>query len=242
MKLLSVIAAIGMAGSFAGAATIYTNDFSANSTGFTTGGGTWTLGGGTYFQDTTPGNNQSYATVSAGSALGGSTNQSFSISTTFTVTDTATSYSVGFAILANNSNLASATYLLADISGAGAMRFRGFTNGGAAPADFGTSTGTLTSLAAGQVTLTLVGQYNGSNLDLTMTAVQGSSTKTLTGSVAATAYTGNNFGLRDRSNTDADPATIQFDRFTLESVVPEPSSALLVAGSMLAAVVRRRRI
>lgn len=90
--------------------------------------------------------------------------------------------------------------------------------------------------------LRLTGTYAGSTLSLALglfdeNGVQIGSSATATDT---SALTGTNFGYRNRSelSTGSDPITIDYDNF---SIVPEPSSLLLLAGSLGSLVILRRR-
>ena len=244
MKLSSILLPLALCSTpaFAAVSLPYSNNFASSAADFTpNAGGNWSLVTGTY-QNVVPGNTPSYSTVAV---TGRPANQPFQISTTFQVKETAFNFSVGFAALATTSNLGSASYYLADVSQSGGMRFRVFTDGGAAGADSAVNTtGTgIGNIAIDEtITLTLTGTYDlGGALTLALTAFDGTNSQTITlAAPIASPFAGTNFGYRNRSNTDADPMTVQLDNFSINAV-PEPGSVALLGLGLAGAVIRRRR-
>lgn len=147
MNLPSFFASVAVLSSpaFAAVSLPYTNNFSSSAADFTPNtAGQWSLNSGTY-QNGVPGDTPSFSALQV---TGRAAPQPFQVSTTFQVTAAAGNWSVGFAALSTAADLGSASYYLADINQAGAMRFRVFNSGAAAGADStvttaGTSIGTL---------------------------------------------------------------------------------------------------
>lgn len=151
-----------------------------------------------------------------------------------------TSTTIGFGALGSNSSLASPSYL-ADVS------FGGASNSIIRILKLGTPNTTIATasspnLLATEVTytLSLVGDYTSSGLDLTLTLDNGT-TQTVINGIDATPLTGQWFGFRNRTNNASGGAlTASYDNFSL--VIPEPASAALLAVGTLLLMVRQRKI
>jgi hypothetical protein len=90
--------------------------------------------------------------------------------------------------------------------------------------------------------LRLTGTYSGSTLSLALGLFDENGPQIGTSATATdtSALTGTNFGLRNRTEltTGSTAVTIDYDNF---SMVPEPSSLLLMAGSLGSLLILRRR-
>jgi hypothetical protein len=221
----------------------YDYDFSTSPIDFTSGGsGNWSVGGGLYTNNI-PTDGASYSLVQV-TGLGGSTKQSFSVSTVITAASGGTSTSVGFAVL---SDANASTFILADLFNDGNLRFRSFSGGGPTGNDISLATSIryLNIAALGSVDLSVTGIYNPDNsLTLTLSATQGTTTTSHSTTIASGSLpTGNYFGFRDRNNTGYEnviPYSVSFDSITIDAV-PEPSTTLLAAGFLGFVGMRRRR-
>lgn len=81
------------------------------------------------------------------------------------------------------------------------------------------------------------------SLTLALTAFNGTNTQTITlvsPIASASAFTGNFFGYRERSNTAGAGMTVQLDNFSI-AAVPEPGSVALLGLGIVGAIARRRR-
>lgn len=166
----------------------------------------------------------------------------------FNVTTASTSYSFGFSALGSTAATTGATggglFILADVSNTGAIRVLRFTSAtGTEIVANELGVGTVGGTGIGTVntsesyTLTLTGTYTGSNLLLTFQVFDGTNTRTVSGTT--TAMNGDYFGFRDRNNSTTNaPLVLTADNF---SIIPEPSSALLMGAGLAGFLVRRRR-
>ena len=228
----------------------FTDDFNGASTSFTPGatapiGGTWSLTAGKY-QSVNVAQNTSAALIQATNFVPG---QNFTLTSTFTVTDISSVFSVGFAVLGTGANLQTTgvNYYLADVATDGTLRIGQFTAASfnnAAPF-FAGAAGIGTITATDVVTMTLDGVYTGSNLVMTLSASKngGGTVSASTGTIAAP-LSGNFFGLRNRNGAPSPPATdsmtVQFENFSMTQV-PEPSALLLGGIGAIALGLRRKR-
>jgi uncharacterized protein (TIGR03382 family) len=220
----------------------YANDFSSSAADFNSGGsGNWSTGGGLY-TNSIPTDGASYSLAQT-TGLGGSTKQSFSMSTVITAVSGG-STSVGFAVL---SNANASTFILADLFSNGNLRFRPFSGGGPTGDDISLATSIryLNITDFGSVDLSVTGIYNSDNsLTLTLSATQGTTTTSHSTTIASGSLpTGNYFGFRNRNNTGSEnviPYSVSFDSISIDAV-PEPSTTLLAVGFLGLAGMRRRR-
>lgn len=227
----------------------FNDDFNGPTTSFTPGatapiGGAWTITGGKY-QSTNAPQNTSAALVQATNFVPG---QNFTLTSTFTVIDLASTFSVGFAALGNGANLQTTgvNYYLADIATDGTLRigqFNATTFVNTSPFFAGAAgIGALTNTDV--VTMTLSGVYTGSSLVMTLSASKngGAVASASTGTINSP-LSGNFFGLRNRDGATAgngDDMVVQFENFSMTQV-PEPSVLLIGGLGALAMGVRRKR-
>jgi len=253
MKLPLHLFPILAAASLCQAATVslpFTDDFNGASTSFTPGatapiGGTWSLTGGKY-QSVNAAQNTSAALIQATNFVPG---QNFTLSSTFTVTDLAGTFSIGFAVLGTGASIQTTgvNYYLADIATDGTLRIGQFTAASfsnAAPF-FAGAAGIGAITATDVVTMTLDGVYTGSSLVMTLSASKNGGTvaSASTGTINAP-LSGNFFGLRNRNGAlnppGTDSMTVQFENFSMTQV-PEPSALLLGGLGAIAIGLRRKR-
>lgn len=243
---------LAAAGSLCHAATVslpFTDEFGGATTDFTPVSnavvtGSWALSAGKY-QNTNAAGVTAASLVQATNFVPG---QNFQLVSTFTITDLASSFSVGFAALANSANLQTTgvSYYLADIATDGTLRIGSFnatTFTNTAPFFAGAAgIGALT--ASDVVTMTLDGTYSGSSLVLTLSASKngGAVASASTGTINSP-FSGNFFGLRNRDGATAgsgDTMVVQFENFSMTQV-PEPSVLLIGGLGAIALGLRRKR-
>jgi hypothetical protein len=227
----------------------YSDDFNGATTDLTPGttapiGGAWAITGGTY-QNTNVPQNTSAALIQASNFVPG---LNFQLSTTFTVTDTSSNFSVGFAALGTGSSLQTAgvNYYLADIATDGTLRIGSFTatTFNATSPFFAGSAGIGPIVNTDVVTMTLDGVYTGSSLVLTLSASKngGAVASASTGTINSP-FAGSNFGLRNRNGATAgsgDNMVVQFENFSMTQV-PEPGALLLGVLGAIGLGLRRKR-
>lgn len=211
----------------------------------------WVTAGGATWSVVTAGSNQVYQAV--GSSAAGSfsstlsfsniTNSlsSFSISTSFKVTDLSNGAFVGIAAFGSTSGLG--TNYLADVNAAGTVRIISQGTNADFVASSTPSLGVVFNTTS-TYTMSLTGTYISGALNLSYTVSDGiGHTQTVTAS-DATPYTGTFFGIRLNNSVASDPFAAQFSNFNVTtSAVPEPSTtaALFGLGVLGASLVARRR-
>lgn len=243
-------------------AATYTNDFSG------TGGNTafpnettdaeWTATGGVYRYTTT---NTSFTASTASVAVAGVGGSPFTIETQFTVTSVGATNSngatIGLAALGASTGFSgtasSSAYYLADwqvsSSGtAGNLRIlaqgdvaTGFTSN-AVTVDDNIGSAGLSVILGATYTLRLVGTYEGSTLNMTLGVFDANGQQIGASATASdtTPLTGTNFGYRNRVGQGSGTFSADFDNF---SVIPEPSSMVMLSlGATMAVLVRRRPV
>jgi hypothetical protein len=246
--------------SAATAATIpYTADFSGTPTDWantTTATSAWTTA------TTTPGGASAWqATSTGGQAVStiqltniNATNipspDSFTIQATFTLTENSAGNNayVGIGSFGTAASLGSGAYL-ADIQGSGSMRILSFNTGAnddfsaTVTSSFGTALATNTPY-----TMTLVGTWVGTTLNLTFTVTDGGEHTGIVTATDLSPLTGQYFGLRITNSATAGTSTLtaQFTDFSaaITTTIPEPAAIGILAGiSMLMTtmILRKRR-
>jgi len=247
-------------------AASYSNDFSgtgANTDLPTETNGSWALSSGTYRSNY----NNSETASSASIPVPGIAGTNFTITTQFTVAAASTApigtgvNTIGFGALGGNATFSGDTvpnaFYLADFSFAsgptapaidtGRLRIlslgdgAGFTGVNTSSNFDGATTGFAIQKGV-TYTLRLTGTYAGSTLNLALGLFDAAGTTQIGTSATATdtsPLTGTNFGYRERTATTT-VLDVSYDNL---SIVPEPSSALLVglAGFGLIGIRRRRR-
>lgn len=242
-----VLGFIAAAASSAFAATVpYSDNFQAGTvTEWTSGGGapgTWAIvnaGGSNVYQATSSAAAGNFTSVvqltNANSAL-----QSFTISSSFKITDASPGEFIGLAAFSNNITPGVGTNYVADIASGGQMRIiaQNDTSG------FTSTTATFaTSLVVGtNYTMSLTSTYVGGTLNMTFTLTNGTQSQSVT-ATDTSPLTGQYFGYRLNDTTDS--LVVQFSNYNVAvSAVPEPTTTTALFGlGVLAAglVVRRRR-
>ncbi|MET0262912.1 MAG: PEP-CTERM sorting domain-containing protein [Rariglobus sp.] len=237
-----------VAASSAFAATVpYSDNFQAGTvTEWTSGGGapaTWGIvntGTSNVYQVTSSASAGNFTSVvqltNATSAL-----QSFTMTSSFKITDGSAGEFIGFAAFSNNITPGFGSNYVADIASGGQMRIiaQNDTSG------FSSTAATFaTSLVVGtNYTMSLTSTYVGGTLNMTFTLTNGTQSQSVT-ATDTSPLTGTYFGYRLNNSTDS--LVTQFSNFTVTtSPIPEPASAAMLLGlGALGAVgtVRRRRV
>lgn len=235
---------LGAASTQAATVTLpYSNDFSSSVADFTTSGfGSWSLGGGVYEFSANSAGLRGISVVE-GDGIGGATPVDFNFTTSFSVTSsTASNDSWGASLLGDDST--PTTYILTDWAADNTLRIINLGGGGTGTTVNTSLTTTLVTFAENTTyTLTAVGEYTGTDIELTVSISDGINTESLVAPVFDTSlfYDGSAMGLTSRSGSLGAPmgTTVQYNSLT---IVPEPtSSAMVLAGAMSLLWARRRR-
>lgn len=246
ITLFFLLAAGCCAHTFASAAIMspYANDFSTSAADFSpTLSGQWSLVSGQYQNEILAGAlNKTSSSMLMFSDLGGSpsTAKDFSLSTTFTITNTVGDFnSLGYAILANTADAttnANSFYLADVFVGGGAMNAElRFAEIGSAP-NLATTMFNLNKVLLQNVPylLSLQGIYDlSNNLNLTLALSGDNDFDSFQTTIpVANLLTGNHFGFRDRAPGETSALTVQYDSLNV-AAIPEPSSFAFVAASLI---------
>ena len=242
-RLVLPLVAVGLLTARSAAVELgYSNDFSSSTnppTGFTEfADAQWLVSGGVY-QNTLSGfQASSAATVQVTNRAA---TQNFTLQSTFTPKVTSGSFSFGLAALgdvADTRGGVGSNFYLADINHLGFLRIGTFFNNVFTQL-VGTTSGMPVPVLDQPLTLTLSGVYSGSNLVLSLSATNGTTTGSVSTAALTAAANGQYFGFRNRNNSTSVPDySVSVDNF---SVVPEPSAALFVASGLGVLGMLRRR-
>jgi len=221
----------------------YSNDFSSSVADFTENNDpNWTLdtGAETYEFNTGSSNTSGSAMVSASGF--GATYADFVVSTTFRVTDNASTGTSnwGMALLGNSES--PSTYILADLTSGGGFRL--INVGGSGTGQDVDASGAFSFNENTSYTLTATGTYTGTNLTLSLDITDGVSSNSISAAAfdVSTYYTGSAMGMRARSGSGSGSnagTSVEYDSF---SIVPEPGTYALLAGFCMLGFAMLRRL